>query len=48
MKHLRKKASIKDQLEAGLDEIGGEPLNGSGFEGEKPDEGFRVEMLSQK
>jgi hypothetical protein len=40
MKHLRKKTSMKEQLETAIDEIGGEPLEGSGFESEKPEEGF--------
>jgi len=45
MKHLRKKTSMKEQLEAALDEIGGEPLDGSGFEDEKPEEGFSGGVL---
>jgi hypothetical protein len=40
MNYRRKKVSMKEQLEEALDEIGGEPLDGSGFENEKPDEGF--------
>jgi hypothetical protein len=40
MKHLRKKTSMKEQLEEAIREIGGEPLQGSGFEDEKPEEGF--------
>jgi hypothetical protein len=45
MKHLRKKTSMKGQLEAAIDEIGGEPLDGSGFENEKPEEGFSRAVL---
>jgi hypothetical protein len=40
MKQLRKKTSMKEQLEEAIAEIGGEPLQGSGFEDEKPEEGF--------
>jgi hypothetical protein len=39
MKHVRKKTSIKEQLEDAILEIGGEPLQGSGFEDEAPDPG---------
>jgi hypothetical protein len=45
MKHLRKKMSMKEQLEAATDEIGGEPVEGSGFENEKPDEDFSGAVL---
>jgi hypothetical protein len=45
MKHLRKKTSMKEQLEAAIDEIGGEPLAGSGFEQEKPEGGFTGAVL---
>jgi hypothetical protein len=34
----RRKVSMKEQLEDAIAEIGGEPLKGSGFESEKPDE----------
>lgn len=40
MKHLRKKTSMKEQLEAAIEEIGGEPLDGSGFEDQKPEQSF--------
>jgi hypothetical protein len=40
MNHLRKKLSMKARLKGAIDEIGGEPLDGSGFEDEKPEEGF--------
>jgi hypothetical protein len=45
MKHLRKKTSMKEELEAAIEEIGGEPLEGSGFEDEKPEEGFSGGVL---
>jgi hypothetical protein len=32
MNFRRKKISLKEQLEAALDEIGGEPLDGSGYQ----------------
>jgi len=35
-----KKISMKEQLEEAIAEIGGEPLEGSGFEMEEPEEGF--------
>lgn len=31
---------MKEQLELAVAEIGGEPLDGSGFEDETPDQGF--------
>ena len=31
---------MKEQLEEAIEEIGGEPLPGSGFEHETPEEGF--------
>jgi hypothetical protein len=34
----RRKVSMKEQLEDAIAEIGGEPLEGSGFENERPDE----------
>jgi hypothetical protein len=35
----RRKVSMKEQLEDAIAKIGGEPLEGSGFEDETPDEG---------
>jgi hypothetical protein len=40
LKHLRKKVSMKEQLEAALMEISGEPVDGSDFEEEEPEQGF--------
>jgi hypothetical protein len=34
----RRKVSMKEQLEDAIEEIGGEKLEGSGFESEGPDE----------
>jgi hypothetical protein len=34
----RRKVSMKEQLEDAIEEIGGEPLEGSGFENEQADE----------
>jgi hypothetical protein len=34
-----------DRMRAAIAEIGGEPLDGSGFENEKPDEGFSGAVL---
>lgn len=31
---------MKEQLQEAIDEIGGDPLDGSGFEDETPEEGF--------
>jgi hypothetical protein len=45
MNFRRKKISLKEQLEVALEELGGEPLDGSGFESEKPDEGFSGAVL---
>ncbi len=45
MKHLRKKTSMKDHLLDAIKEIGGEPLESSGFENEKPEEGFSGAVL---
>jgi hypothetical protein len=39
MKHLRKKLSVKEQLQTAIEEIEGAPLEGS-FENEKSDEAF--------
>ena len=36
----RIKTRKMDQLERALDDVGGDPLYGSGFEGELPEEGF--------
>jgi hypothetical protein len=41
MNQRRKKIYMKEQLEEAIEEIGGEPLPGSGFEHETPEEGFR-------
>jgi hypothetical protein len=40
MNYRRKKISMKEQLEEAIKEIGSEPLRGSGFEPETPEEGF--------
>jgi hypothetical protein len=45
MNYRRKKISMKERLEEAIEEIGGEPLEGSGFEDEKPDEGFSGAVL---
>jgi hypothetical protein len=45
MNYRRKKISMKERLEEALDELGGEPLDGSGFEDEKPDEAFSGAVL---
>ncbi len=39
---MQKRQSIPkiDRMREAIEEIGGEPLDGSGFEDEKPDEGF--------
>jgi len=34
-----------DRMRKAIAEIGGEPLDGSGFENEKPDEGFSGAVL---
>jgi hypothetical protein len=39
MNYRRKKISMKEQLEEAIEEIGGESLQGSGFERETPEEG---------
>jgi hypothetical protein len=36
----RRKVSMKEQLEDAIEEIGGEKLEGSGFENEPPAEAF--------
>jgi hypothetical protein len=36
---------MKERLEEAIEEIGGEPLDGSGFEDEKADEGFSGAVL---
>lgn len=36
---------MKEQLEDALEELGGQPLNGSGFDDEKPDEEFTGVVL---
>jgi hypothetical protein len=40
MNYRRKKISMKEQLEEAIEEIGGEPLQGSGFERGTLEEGF--------
>jgi hypothetical protein len=40
MNYRRKKISMKEQLEEAIEEIGGEPLQGSGFERKTLEEGF--------
>jgi hypothetical protein len=40
MNYRRKKISMKEQLEEAIEEIRGEPLQGSGFEHEMHEEGF--------
>lgn len=45
MKHPHKKTSMKEQLEEAILEIGGEPLQGSGFNDEKPEEAFSAGVL---
>jgi hypothetical protein len=41
MNYRRKKVSLKQRLEEAIEEISDEPLQGSGFEREMPEEGFR-------
>jgi hypothetical protein len=45
MNFHRKKISMEEQLEEAIEEIGGELLDGSSFEDEKPDEGFTGAVL---
>jgi hypothetical protein len=40
MNYRRKKISMKEELEEAIEEIGGEPRQGSRFERETPEEGF--------
>jgi hypothetical protein len=40
MKRLPPKAPLNDQLVPAIDEVGGERLEGSGFESEKPEQAF--------
>jgi hypothetical protein len=40
MNYRRKKISMKERLEEAIEEIGDEPLQGSGFEREWTEEGF--------
>jgi hypothetical protein len=40
MNYRRKKISMKERLEEAIEEIGDEPLQGSGFERERTEEGF--------
>jgi hypothetical protein len=39
--YQRKKISLKEHLEEAIEEIGGELLQGPGFEGETPEESLR-------
>jgi hypothetical protein len=41
MNYRRKKISMKERLEAAIEEIGGEPPQGQGVERETPDERLR-------
>jgi hypothetical protein len=43
--HRRQKLSRADQLRDAIDEIGGEPLAGSGFERETPDPDYSGAVL---
>jgi hypothetical protein len=45
MNYRRKKVSMKEQLEQAVAEIGGEPLDGSGFEDEAPEQGFNASEI---
>lgn len=40
VKHRRMKIPMREKLKQALEKIGGEPLAGSGFENEAPEEGF--------
>lgn len=44
--HRRQKITRHDQLLDAIEEIGGEPLDGSGFENERPDAGFSGAVLA--
>ena len=46
MKFEHRDKSLKKQLEDAVEKLGGEPLDGSGFEDEKPDEGFTGAVLA--
>ena len=39
----QKRKSMSEQLRKAVDEVGGEPLAGSGFENETPDPEFRAD-----
>lgn len=41
----RQRMPRKDRLREAIEEIGGEPLDGSGFENETPEEGFTGAVL---
>jgi hypothetical protein len=48
MNYRRKKISMKERLEEAIQEIGGELLQGSGFERETPEETLReIEPVAQ-
>jgi hypothetical protein len=48
MNYRRKKISMKERLEEAIEEIGDEPLQGSGFEGETPEGRLRkIELAAQ-
>jgi hypothetical protein len=40
MRSRSKRLPISEQLRTALDDVGGEPLEGSGFDGETPDPEF--------
>jgi hypothetical protein len=46
MNYWRKKISMKERLEAAIEEIGGEPPQGIGVEREVPNEGLRENELA--
>jgi hypothetical protein len=46
MNYRRKKISMKERLEAAIEEIGGEPPQGLGVEHEAPDERLREKELA--
>lgn len=41
----RQRIPKMDRMREAIDELGGGPLDGSGFEDEKPDEGFHGAVL---
>ena len=40
MHHRQPRIPMSDQLRQAMDDLGAEPLEGSGFEGETPEPGF--------